>query len=570
MFTVQSGNIGMKKSVLPILFLAFTLQAAAQVAPKAFRVTGNLGFSTEFYDFNATDSSLLPRRPDFNYRLFLNPTFHLGKKISIPLSLMATKRFSSAYLPLPSYDNPLQQLANPNNAIGISPTFGWATFHLGSHTPVFSDLSTGNLPLFGAGLDLKPGAWRIAYSQGYTNWALQPDTTINLQGAFRRNFNAFKLAVGEETSYIGINIVRMSDDFGSVDEPPSNLKPQESAVATADAKLSISDHVSGKVEFGVCAFSKDKNDEIVENSRLDFVPEFIFRPNESTRFDYASVLELSFDYKHWGLRLQQRKLGAGYVPIGFGYVESDLLDRTVSPRLQLFNNRFVLNASGGIRRDNLSETKLATTERIILSGNLMVQPFKPLTISANYANYGGRNNLDNDTLRIEYVSKNLSVTPVLRLASGGNSSHTISATYALSDFDDKNLFTGEFAANQTETWSGSYLLAIGNFSFNASGTFMHNDRSTGALDVTTYTATPGYAFLKKKLNASFGFVYALIAQQGYTDSKRFLVRPKLRWRLTPKTTFTLTGSLHTYRYGSIRNNAMYDESFLQTGVTQAF
>lgn len=560
----------MKKSILPILLLAAFFQVNSQNTPKSFRVSGNLGISTEFYDFNATDSSLLPRRPDFNYRLFLNPTFHFGKKISIPLSLMATKRFNSAYLPLPTYENPLQHLTNPNNAIGISPTFGWATFHFGSHTPDFSELSTGNLPIFGAGFDLKPGVWRFAYSQGYTNWALQPDTTLNLQGSYRRKFQAMKLGIGTEGSLLSINTTKISDEYGSLDNPPTSFKPQEGALGTVRADMELTNHITANVEFGFCAFTKDRNDLPIENSRLDFVPDMFFVANQSTRLDKAHIMALRFDYKHWGLSFQQKKIGAGYVPLGFGFVESDILDRTVSPRLQLFNNRFVLNASGGLRRDNLSETKLATTERVILSGNVMVQPFKPLTITANYANYGGRNNIDNDTLRIEYVSKNLSVTPVLRIAPSTKSVHTISATYALSDFNDKNLFTGEFAANQTETWSGSYLLAIGSFSFNASGTFMHNDRSTGALDVTTFTASPGYAFLKKKLNASLGFVYAIIAQQGYTDSKRFLVRPKLRWRLTPKTTFNLTGSLHTYRYGTIRNNAMYDESFLQTGITQSF
>jgi len=557
----------MTKYQLTLLFVTgFCLTIFSQ-AEKKFSISGNFGFTTEFYDFNTTDSTLRPRRPDFNYRLFFNPVFHFGKKFSVPVSLVATKRFSNAYLPLPSYDNPLRSLTNPNNAIGLSPTFGWATFHMGSHTADFSELSTGNLPIFGAGIDLRPGNWRIAYSNGMANWALQPDTTLNLQGTYQRRLQAVKLGWGEDKSYFYLNTTKISDNENSVKD--AARKPEEAALFTAEFGLELSKYISGKVEIGACAFTKNKYAEGIEDKRIEFMPDFLFQANETTRLDYASIFALSVDYPTWGISVQQKKIGAGYVPLGFGFMESDVLDRTVSPRLQLFKNKFILNASGGIREDNLSGTKISTTKRLILSGNVMALFTKSFSVSANYANYGARNNLDNDTLRLEFVSKNLSVTPVYRIQ-GKSASHTVSATYALSDFEDKNLFSGELAANKTETYSGSYSLGIQQFSLTASGTLMHNARSTGDLDITTMTLQPGYGFFKRKMNTSVGFVYAIIAQEGFTDSKRFIVRPKIRWRLTPKLTLNLQGSLHTYKYGTVRNNASYDESYLQTGITKSF
>lgn len=532
-----------------------------------FSVTGNMGLSTEFYQFNATDSSLLPRRPDFNYRFVFNPTFHFGKKISVPVNLIASRQFSKSYVALPAFDSPLNNLTNPNNAIGISPTFGWATFHMGTHTANFSELSTGNLTIFGAGIDLHPGKWRIAYSNGMTNWAMQPDTTLNFLGTYQRRLQAMKVGWGDKNNYIFINTTKISDLENSVKD--SYQKPQEAALFTVQLGLEFSKHITGKVEVGACAATKDKFGEGIEDSRIAFMPDYLFKANQTTHLDYVSLYALSMDYPTWGLTLQQKKVGAGYVPLGYGFAESDFLDRTISPRLQLFKNRFILNASAGTREDNLAGTKVSTTNRLILSGNMVAMFSKSFSISANYANYGARNNLDNDTLRLEFVSRNFSVSPTYRIQ-GRTASHTFSANYLLCDFQDKNLFSGELAANKTETFGGSYSLAVAQFSILLSGMQLHNDRSTGAFELTSFTIQPGYALLKRKLNASLGFVYATILQAGYTESKRFIVRPKLRLRLTPKFTFNASGSIHTYRYGSIRNNAMYDESYLQTGITHSF
>lgn len=556
-----------QKVLCLVIFLCLSTSWAIGQENTKFKITGNLGFTTEFYQFDATDSTLLPRRPDFNYRLFFNPTFRFGKNIAIPVSLVATKRFKQAYLPLPTYDNPLRNLTNPNNSIGISPTFGWATFHLGSHTANFSELSTGNLPIFGGGIDLKPGLWRFAYSYGVVNWALQPDTTINLAGDFERRFQAVKIGWGQDNTHFYINTTKISDQEKSMEG--LNRKASEGALFTLQIGFEFSDHISANAEIGASAFTKDKDATGIKDKRVEFVPDDLLIVNESTRLDYAQVFSFKIHYPTWGLTFKRKKLGAGYETLGYRFVETDVLDYTVSPRLQLFNNKFILNATGGIREDNLSKTKVATTKRIIASGNVMALFSDEFSLSGTYSNYGSRNNLDNDTLRLEFVSQNITISPVYRITDK-KASHTISATFALSDFEDRNLFNGEVANNQTQTVSGSYALSLGAFSFTTAGTYMENKRSTGLLDVTTLTVRPGYALFKRKLNTSIGFVYALIGQEGFTDSKRVIIRPKIRWRLTPKLTMNIRGSLHTYRYGTIRNNAMYDESFLQTGITQQF
>lgn len=559
----------MKTYLFLLLICFFAAQKATGQSEKAFHVSGDLGISTEFYDFTTNDSTLHPRRPDFNYRLFFNPVFHFGEKISLPVSLVATKRFNSAYLPLPNYDNPLQSLTNPNNAIGLHPTFGWATFHLGSHTADFSELSTGNLPVFGAGVDLRPGVLRLAYTYGVQKWALRPDTTLQLSGNYQRRFQALKLGVGYGNSYFGINTAKVEDVVSSVDSVTRLPHPQEGALATLEAAFEFSQHVKAKAEAGASAFTKNTFDDKVEDTKISNFPEYLFTARQSSRLDYASTFSIEANYKNWGLALRRKKLGAGFEPLGFGFVETDVLDYTASPRLQLFQNKFLLHATIGQRTDNLSHTKLSTTKRLIASGNMMAIFSKSFSLSANYSNYGARNNVANDTLRLEFVSRNLAVTPVLRIQRN-DLSHTLSFTFGLSDFDDKNLFSGELATNRTQTLSSSYTFARRQFTVMATGSYMQNDRSTGALDIRTVMLQPGYGFLKRKLNISTGLVWSVIGQEGYTDSRRFVLRPRVRWRLTKQLTFDAQGSLNMYRYGSIRPGAMYDESYLQTGLTQRF
>ena len=532
-------------------------------------IHGSFGASTEFYKFNSTDSTLRPRRPDFNYRVFFSPVVSIGKNFVMPFTFEVTKPLTQAYLPVASFDSPIRNFMNPNNNIGIHPTLGWAKFHVGSHTAQFSELSTGNLPIFGAGFDLSPGIFRVAYSYGVSQWAIQPDTTLRLDGAYQRHFQAAKFGIGKkEGSGIYINAAKIRDYTSSLDGSPK-IKGQEGIVVTADFRLKLSKHLVLSGEAGGSGFTKNIQATEVDTGFLGKLPDALFNPTTASRADLAGKASIEIDYEKFGIAFNAKYLGAGFEPLGYGFVETDVLDLTVAPRFNLFNNKLMLNGSIGQREDNLAKTKITTTKRLIGSGNMTAILSQKLSVSANFSNYGTRNTLDNDTLRLEFVSQNFSLSPAYRFMFK-KVQNTLSATLARSQFEDKNLFSGARNTNNMTALTGNWMLVFGKMTLSALGSFSRNERSTGQLDIVTYSLQPSIALLKRKLNASCGFVYSIIGQTGSTSENRVMLRPNLRWQATKRTQLRADGSWQVYHYGSLRHDARYDESFLRTSIVQSF
>ena len=65
-----------------------------------------------------------------------------------------------------------QFLTNPMNNFGLNPTYKWAEFQLGTQYLKYSDLSTGDIGIFGAGFSLKPGDYRFKFFTGTSQQGL--------------------------------------------------------------------------------------------------------------------------------------------------------------------------------------------------------------------------------------------------------------------------------------------------------------------------------------------------------------------------------------------------------------
>lgn len=536
------------------------------MAQSNVQVNGSAGVTTELYQFNPSDSTMLPRRPDFNYRIFFNPTVRIGDKVSIPFELYLTKRQPNAMLPLSSS----RSLTDLNNRIGIHPTFGWATFHAGTHEVQFSELSTGDLPVFGWGVDFRPGKFRVAYSQGLTRSVFEGDTTLNLRPQWQQKIQALKIGSGsKEGSFWYANIVKRSDDMASLTDAAYASKATEGLLFTTDFQLRLASRIIFNGEIGSSAFTRDLSADSLADHGLSFMPASIFQVNQSTRADAAGKGKLDFNYEQWGLSLQAKYLGPGYEPLGYAFMETDVFDLTISPRLRLFNNRFTVNASVGQRRDNLADTKLATTKRLIalVNTNIVLDKF---SFSAQYNNYGMRNNVDNDTLKLEFVSSNFSVTPSYRFKSDNGAFHSCSVSFNKSVFEDKNLLTGTYSNNNTTSINGHYNLVFKQLNAGAAISFMDNKRINGDFHIFSGSLRFGHSFFERKLNVNTSVGYSLVQHSLFTSDNRFFVRPSVRYKLENKTELFLNGNFRLFKYGSQREGVSFSESLVRLGARASF
>src|SRR5207245_2696485 len=98
-----------------------------------------------------------------------------------------------------------------------SPKIGWAKLYLGTHTPMYSELTVGDQPIFGAGFDLTPGKFELASSAGIAQRAIDPDSAHGIKGAYRRSIYMTRIGYGNaDTSFVALNVLKMSDDPNSI------------------------------------------------------------------------------------------------------------------------------------------------------------------------------------------------------------------------------------------------------------------------------------------------------------------------------------------------------------------
>ncbi|HET7153670.1 MAG TPA: hypothetical protein VFJ29_07860 [Candidatus Kapabacteria bacterium] len=557
---------------------------------------GSLTVTADLYSYSATpDSAQKGRRPPSVYRVLFSPTLSFGKDISFPLNLNFTTPETNTLTPSVRAPTLAQFFENPANAFGFSsftPRIAWAQFSLGSTIPNYSALSAGNQQIFGGGFDLKPGSFEFAASVGTSQRAIEPDTANHIAGAYRRDMYMTRLAFGkEESGVIGLNLVYAKDALGSVNNTISSITPahvsptdstvivpadtvrlnaQEGVVASIDAKMHLSDAVSIKAEGAISSFTNDESSPEKQVSGDPFT--ILQQPRTSTRIDFAGTGEIAYKQKAWGMRFTGLYMGAGFVPVGYIFTQADKLEFTWSPYLRLFDNRYSFDGSIGERINNLSGTVGETTTQLIGSANLNAEITDAFSLSAQYSNFGIRNDQTLDSLKVETVSQSLSITPSLTLQQE-SMTHTITASFDIDVFKDYNVISGASGSNDTRTLMGSYTVALNSIPLSVGllGSYMENRLSTGTLIIRSVGATLGYAFFDRKLMPSVSVTGSGSTLGSAPTDDQVFFKFSLRWQAMKKLDLTASVTNNNYTYGDpLPQGSAFRETLFQFAASTRF
>ena len=140
-----------------IMFLILSLSVSAE-KPGSFKINGNMGFFYDWYGYSQQDyETFRPKYPEHLIRFSFHSTISAGKYFSMPLGVDITNQQTSYLLPALPEERFIDYVQNPRNNISINPTYKWAKVFLGTQIPAYSPLTTGDIPVFGAGVQLNPG-----------------------------------------------------------------------------------------------------------------------------------------------------------------------------------------------------------------------------------------------------------------------------------------------------------------------------------------------------------------------------------------------------------------------------
>ncbi len=582
--------------LISLLIVSKTYAQEANSDSPFVSVSGSVTLTSDFYNYTSSPGgSQAGRRPPSLYRLIFSPVLKFGDIISLPFNIIITTPETNTITPSVSNPTFAQFLQNPANSLGFSsftPRIGWAEFSLGSHSPSYSSLSAGDQQLFGGGFNLKPGNFQVAASYGVAQRAVEPDTSKNINGTYRRDMYMGRLAFGKtDGALFGVNLVRVKDDQRSLHNTVVSITPshplesdssviipadtvrmraEEGYVSSADLIFTIAEGMSFNTEIALSSFTRDISspEKEISGNPLSFAQ----TTRTSTRADIAGSAAFNIKQKIWGLTLSGLYIGAGYVPVGYTFMQSDRLEFKVAPSVRLFENKLSLSGSIGNRINNLSETKGETMTQLIGSVNMNADISDAFNLSAQYSNFGIRNNQTLDTLKIENVSQSLSIDPTLTLQQE-DMTHTISAGLSIDEYKDYNIVSGAQSSNDTRTALGSYTVSLIKIplTVNLLGSYMENRITSGNLIIRSIGTTIGYSFFDNKLVPSFSLSALGNSSAASPTDKQFIYKLAARWNATKAVQFTGSIGNNNNTYGNpIPKGSSFNETLIQLAVSTQF
>lgn len=571
----------MNKTIIALYFLCCTASGMAQVSNKV-SVSGTMGISYEGYglDRNPTGwTGYTPRRPWNQVRFNFMPNFQFGKNFSLPFNINLAAlptNFAgpySGFIPGGPKQNFKQWMTNPVNNIAVNPKYKWAELQLGTQYLRYSELSTGDIGVFGAGFDLKPGQYRIKFftgtSQPGINYFAGPPLP-GITGAFKRNNWMFQIGKEKEDKYeVAFNFAKGKDVISSSAPPPLTIKPQEGFVISMVTNVHFNKGWYVKLEGAQSVFTTDLN---TASTLLIKSFEPFIKAHTATIRDYAGSGAIGKKGKNFDIGISSKYFGAGFQTVGYPYLQPDRLDYTINTKLNTWKNKMNIVASLGQRVNNISSTTLKANQFI---GNLnwFTQFNDKWSLNVNYNNFGFQTASGLNPYGIKNVSNDLGISPTYTW-SNTKMMHLFSLSYNYSKYNERDVLTGLTTSNNTHTALLTYVPTY--FTKDVTPDFslmyFYNDVPLAKTTLATISSGLSMPVAKKKVQLRGQLQYNLTQLNSFKSDNNLIASCSADWKITKQFSWNTYLSTNYFKYGNsiIPNGANYLESTCRTGFQYKF
>ena len=560
------------KLILLFIVFIFSLTAFSQQKEKTVNFDGSIGVYYDGYSYDVSNyGTFRPRNPSDMLRLNLNASINIGKYLTIPFGINVSNQKVSYNLPNLPEENLFSYVRNPRNNIHIDPKYKWVQLHVGSHTPNYSQLTTGDIQIFGAGIEMNPGKFILSANYGKSQIAIEPDPILNIAGAYDQKLYGMQVGIGKlEKSRFVLNFIKIEDDVYSVVNKPIGINPITGITLSPLLELKIAKNVTLSTETAGSVFTSNLTaspitfDQTIFNTINDIV-----KLNISSKVDFSHSSSLQYASKLFTLGGEFRYIGPGFMPVGYRNIEKDIIDYKLNGGLKLFKNKFDIKGIFGVRTNNIRSTSLQSSKRIISNVNVFAQLTKSFSLSANYNNFSFGNNETNNLIRIEMINNSFSITPTYQI-NAKTVNHLISANVSNISFEQFDVAANDFTNTLSKSYNGNYMLVFKKnpLTLGFTGLYLENKSPISNLNLLNFNTNIGYKFFKKKITPSLMLGYSIINKDTYTADKRLNVKLKCMYKVNKKLDFNLSYSLHNYRYGSYKPNGILNENTFQLSLLQ--
>lgn len=562
------------KLLLLTVFLLLSFKSLCQKDEKSFfNIDGSVGFYYDFYTIN--NNSVRPRYPDNLWRFNGNVNFHFSKYFSIPVEVSITNQKTLFDLPNLPNENLINYIKNPKNNIAIKPKYKWFQGFLGTHTPQYSKLSSGDISVFGYGLEINPGKFIFSVSHGTSQRPIEANPALFIPGTFEQKLSSFRIGYGKiNESKFTINVVKVKDEPNSIDQNKTTIKPVEGITVSPLFEFKIGNKIFVKTETAGSVFTSDINNNIKIKEEIAKNFKSITTINGSSNADFSHNSSISYKSRGFSIGGEVLYMGAGFVPVGYMFVERDILDYKLNTSFKLFKGTTNFRGSLGIRKNNLSQTKLQTSNRFIINSSLFSIISNNLSFNVNYSNFdfnSNRNNNQSQIYRIETVNSNLSIAPNYNFKTK-SSVQSVGLVFGLNNFKRFDVVSNKFLPTKTKNLNLNYNISFLNFPLNVStyGNFINTNFSATSINMKTFGSRATYRIFNNKVIPSLGFNYAIISKNTEGSDNRLTGRFGVKYKITKKLLFNVDYQLNNYNYNSLTNSKDFSENKFRFSLVQNF
>lgn len=469
--------------------------------PKTKLFSGNMRIASQFSNKSGINQSM----PPGHGRLELNPKLTLG---NFPFTMNAL--LSS--LPVTNTQNInnvsfnfeqeefLENVKAQENKSGLEKFISnFRRLGVGTTYPEYTDLTISGVPVTGANLEFEPGIILLGITGINTQKSVIDDR--NNLTALNRNFMAGRIGVGTfDGSHFLFTYMNGWENENTSGQNPYALTPAKNYVVGVNGKISLLESALNlEAEANGSLFTRDKAAPEIETSAVpDFVKN-LFNINISSSFDYSFGVKASYDMMKSGTKISGgvKYIGPGYKTFGNPDLVSDriLIDGKIEQ--SLLNNKISLSAFVRNTRDNLIDWKTSTTELTSFGFSASIRPENLPYFSINYSPFKQKNDIANDTLKIDNDISSFSVNTGYNFKAGdvyyftginfnnqNSTSYKGLADYKVNSFyiSESVSFTSPLSLSSTFGFTGSEYLGLSDkiysYDFSAGYTFFENFSNT--------------------------------------------------------------------------------------------
>ena len=438
----------------------------------------------------------------------------------------------------------------------MSPTYKWATLHLGDRSMTFSPYTLSGHGFRGFGTELKPGKLSISAMYGKLQRAEAEDLNSlqNIDPLYKRMGWGLKAGYDTGTDHIYAIIFKAWDDINSLptEDNQNGLEPADNTTISLQGKKELTKVISFSVDYALSAFTRDtRTDNSTEGSALKNMFG-LFQPHSNS--EYLNAIKSSLGFKlDWGeLSLNHEWVEPGYRTLGALFFNNDFENVTVGTKTNFFDKKLNLDSNFGLERNNLRKLEANTSIRFVGSLNANLMLGEKLNINATYSNFKNTSK-QNAFVQTQLLVDSIILAQVNQSASlntsyvaGKEKNSTIAAMVSFSQANSiQNDEVQSDQANTNYVASLSYSYVFTESKLTLSTALFANQNITALQNSTSYSPSLNIKmpFFEDKLTATNSLSYILVYIDDLYDNSIFNWQAGFNYKYKEKHNFGLNFSI---------------------------